>query len=133
MPAEHHTNAIGAPANPDKTNTIDQAGSPNSEEEEVRRFLQDRSINDKFTFNHGERKSYKDITIHLRETLTKEERLKRAQKRETSYQELYYTRSSKTNPQPPNSKGTTHLKADTKPKGNRRLSLPGLPGQKLFH
>ena len=78
MPAEHHTNAIGAPANPDKTNTIDQAGSPNSEEEEVRRFLQDRSINAKFTFNHGERKSYKDITIHLRETLTKEERLKRA-------------------------------------------------------
>ena len=80
-PAEHHTYVIGAPANPDKTNTIDQGGSHNSEEEEVRIFLQDRSINDKFTFNHGERKSYKDITIHLRDTVTKKERLKRAEKR----------------------------------------------------
>ena len=55
-PAEHHTDAIGAPTNTDKTNMIDQCGSPDFDEEEVRRFLQDGSINTKFTFSYGESK-----------------------------------------------------------------------------
>ena len=36
---------------------IDQGGSPDFDEEEVRRFLQDPSINTKFTFYHGKRKN----------------------------------------------------------------------------
>ena len=55
--AEHHTDAIGAPTNTDKTDMIDHVGSPDFDEEEVRRFLQDHSINTKFTFYHGERKN----------------------------------------------------------------------------
>ena len=52
----------------------------------------------------------------MRETLTKEEKLKRAEKRKASYQELYCTRSSKTTLHPPKSKGTTHLESDANPK-----------------
>ena len=47
--------------------------------------------------------------------MTKKEKLKLAEKRKTSYQELYCTRFSKTNPQPPNPK-EPHLKADANPK-----------------
>ena len=51
----------------------------------------------------------------MRETLTKKEKLKLAEKRKTSYQELYCTRSSKTTLHPTKSKGTTHLESDANP------------------
>ena len=54
----------GASASPDKIDTLSQAGRPTTVEE-VRSLLQACTVNAKFTFNHGERRSYSEITAPL--------------------------------------------------------------------
>ena len=108
--------ATGVSASPDKINTICQAGRPDTVEE-VRSLLQACAFNAKFTFDHGEGRSYSEITAPLREMLGKEGTFRWTEDREHSYQELIRTMSSETTLRPFNPSRPTHFVSDASPKG----------------